>query len=257
MIQENKEYCFCTLALRKKYQLLAKDLIGDIEKYAPGTKIVVYTDNPAFFKDCSNVLAFPFQQEGILHCYHDKRFAIEKTLSMFPVAICIDADARLVRSVPEDMNWTPGITAHCEDIIPHVSKWTPERLDQIKKVAAKEGIALDSAKWIGEALMIFVRDGGKEKEFIKHWGRIGRYLELRGIHGGSGNAIGLAAAKVGWPVFNDERWKTINQIWEHFDASHQKKQRSAGEKFKRRVGYHYRLNKTRLAALTDFNFYYR
>ncbi|NEO96447.1 MAG: hypothetical protein F6K56_42515 [Moorea sp. SIO3G5] len=33
---------------------------------------------------------------------------------------------------------------------------------------------------MGESLFFVSRDGGKEKEFIKQWGMIGRYFEMRG-----------------------------------------------------------------------------
>jgi hypothetical protein len=46
MSQEQKSFCFCTLALGKKYRLLAQQLAKDLEENSPGTSIVIYTDGP-------------------------------------------------------------------------------------------------------------------------------------------------------------------------------------------------------------------
>ena len=258
MTAENQNFCFCTLALGERYHEITKDLIADLAIHAPHTKIVIYTDNPAFFKDDASVLAFPHRQEGILHCYHDKRFAIAQSLSRYPAAIFIDADTRVVAPVPENMTWEPGMTACGEDIVAHISRWTPKRLDRVRRVAEKREVSLEGTYWIGEALLVIARDGGREKTFLEEWGKIGRYLELKGIHAGSGNAIGLAAAKAGLQINqNTENWKTLNKLAQHFDESHNKKQRTAWEKLQRRLAYHFRLNKARIAALPEFDFYYR
>lgn len=71
-------YCFCTLALREKYQKLTKTLAEDLKKYAPGGSLVVGTDAPQYFDNSPNVIAFKHTQKGILHCYNDKRFVLEK-----------------------------------------------------------------------------------------------------------------------------------------------------------------------------------
>ena len=55
------------------------------------------------------------------------------------------------------------------------------------------------------------------------WGKISRYVELNGMHGGDGNVMGLAAAKVGWTVDNSKTWKGLKKITKHLDASHQRK----------------------------------
>ena len=98
--------------------------------------------------------------------------------------------------------------------------------------------------------------GEKEKEFFHLWEKISRYVELNGMHGGDGNVMGLAAAKVGWTVNNSETWQGIQEITKHLDASHQRRASFWGD-LQRRLAYHYRLNRTRLVALKDFDFYYR
>lgn len=258
MKPSEKDFCFCTLALGSKYHTLAKQLAKDLEKYSLGTKLVILTEKPEEFREEKNTLAFPHQQQGILHCYHDKRLAVEKALSFFRVAISIDADTKITDRIPDNLEFEPGIFGRNENLIPHVNKNRPANLEIINNVANKLNIDCQKAKWIGESLYIVVRDEGREKEFIKHWGIIGNYLELKGMHSGSGNVMGLAAAKVGWNITKSESWEKLNKIRQHLDASDDiKKPKSFGENLKRRLGYHYRLNKARLAALTDFNFYYR
>jgi len=69
----NHSFCFSILALGSKYQFLAKNFAEDLEKYSQGTTVVIGTDNPDVFKDCSNVFAFKLKKRGILHCYHGCR----------------------------------------------------------------------------------------------------------------------------------------------------------------------------------------
>ncbi|MBD2296877.1 hypothetical protein H6G06_26220 [Anabaena sphaerica FACHB-251] len=255
MSQEQKDYCFCTLALGKKYRLLTQQLAQDLEKYSPGTYLVIYTDEPQDFSQTHNTLAFKYQQQGILHCYHDRRFVIEKALSKFPVAIHIDADTKILSNVPE-ITHTSGIVGRQENLLEHVKKYSPERLPYIEKIASKLDIPLENASFVGESLYIVGRDDGKETDFIKYWGMIGSYLELHRIHAGDGNAIGLAAAKVGWTI-NSESWSGLHQVTKHFDASHTPEPKNWVKNLRRRVGYHYRFNKARLTALQKFDFYYK
>lgn len=258
MIGSNKNFCFSTIALGTKYCLMAKELAQDLEKHSPGTMLVVGTNDLEEFKDCENVLAFKLHQQGILHCYHDKRFVIEKALSKFPTVIQIDADTKITGNVPSAIEVTPGeISAFNAHLISHVQKYTPRRLETINSIATKLDIPLEKARFIGEALLIITRDRGKEKEFLNWWGLIGNYLELQGIHAGSGNTIGLAALKTGWSVSRTKSWELLHQITEHIDASHQNRSRSAWQNFQRRLGFHYRLNKARLMTLKNFDLYYR
>ena len=257
MNEQKKEFCFSTLAFGSRYRLMAKQIAKDLDKYGVGVSLVVGTDRPSDFKECKNTITFKLNQQGILHCYHDKRFVIEHALSMYNTTIQIDADTNITGYVPEKIINLPGlIGGHHENLIAHVTKYTPERLKRLEKVAAKIAVNLEEAKFIGESLLIISRDRGKEKDFINYWGTIGKYLELRGIHAGSGNIIGLAALKVGWKAEQTSDWQAIKSITQHFDASHQIK-RSTWENWQLRFAYHYRLNKTRMQALGDFDFYYR
>jgi hypothetical protein len=252
----NNNYCFCTLALGKRYRDMAGELACDIEKHAPGIKFVVLTDKPADLAGYGNVLAFKHSQQGIFSCYNDKRFVIEKALSLFNTAIHIDADSKVIAGVPSDLEFLPGISGCSEGIITHLKKTRPERLPRYEKVAAKIGVSIESAQWIGESLWIITKDAGKENEFIRHWNKITSYLELHGINDGEGNVMGLAAAKAGWQARSEE-WQKLKGAVTHQDASDIPYKRSFLDKQVRRIRYHWRLNKARLLALKDFNFYYR
>ncbi len=256
MNHEQKDFCFCTLALRNKYRLLAQQLASDLEKYAPGTKLLVLTDEPSCFQDNSNVLAFKHRQKGILHCYHDKSILMEIALSKFPAAVHIDADTRILAPLPENIQWKPGITVgHYENLVEHVTQYTPERLPSLQKVASHFNIDLETVTYVGESLFVIARDNGREIDYLKTWAMIGRYLELRGIHAGAGNAMGIAATKVGWTIYQDG-WQEIKDVMHHTDASYSNKQKTLWEKWQRRIGYHYRLNLARVMALKNAEFYY-
>jgi hypothetical protein len=253
------QFCFSTLALRQEYRVLAKQLAGNLEQYAPGVTLVIGTDRPDDFQACSNVWAFKLEQQGILHCYHDKRFVLEQALTRFRNAIQIDADSQIVGALPSELDQATGLSAiHVENLLDHVERYTPQRLSHLAKVAEKLNISLESTSYIGEALCAVSAEGDKTVEFIKQWGIIGSYLELHGIHAGEGNAIGLAAAKAGLAIANPVWLQAINQSRIHLDASNKS---TAIPKptwgMKRKLGYHYRLNRSRLLALQNFAFFYQ
>lgn len=251
------DYCFCTLALGKKYRILAQQLATDLAKYCPKAFIYVYTDNVNDFGSYNNVLAFKHRQQGTLLCYNDKRLVLAKALSKFRAAICIDADTRITADIPDDLQWEPGITVgHCKNLVEHAQKYNPERLESLQKLASKLGLPLEKVNYVGESLFVITRDNGKEIEFFNYWGKVGRFLEFQGIHGGEGNAMGLAAAKVGW-VVHHSGWETVKQATHHIDASYIPTPSSSWDTWKLRLTYHSRLNFARFKALNDFEFFYR
>ena len=118
MIQDKKEFCFCTLACGENYRNLALLLAKDIKKYSPNTFFIILTDCLSDFSQQPNVLVFKYKQQSVKF-YHDKRFAIAKGLSLFDSCIFIDADMRILAPVPQYPNWIsePGITARgCENM---------------------------------------------------------------------------------------------------------------------------------------------
>jgi hypothetical protein len=256
MTQTNSDYTFCTLALGHKYSLLAQKMAQNLLQNAPDRKFVVLTDDPKAVSHFPNVIPKAFRQKGILHCYNDKRFAIEHALKFSDTAIMIDVDAGFQERIPA-LDFQPGIEGNFESLVEHVSKFTPERLPSIAKVAQKLNIDYENAVWVGESIFAVTRDGGKERDFLHYWEQIGRYFELHKIYAGEGNAVGLAAAKVGWTPLKSEAWQTLKSLWHHFDASSQRLEPSMLKFWQRRLAFHYRLNLERVKALEDFNFYFR
>lgn len=255
-LQNPQDYCFCTLALRPKYRQLTKELADSLVEYAPGVFLVVGTDDPEDFKGCENIQAFPLRQQGILHCYHDKRFVLREALQHFKTAIQIDADTRLTKPIVATIEPLKGLGAlHIKKLAEHAQRYNPQRLPHLQKVSEKLNIPFESATYVGESLFA-LSQSPQVDEFIEAWGKIGRYLELRGIYSGSGNAIGLAATKVGLEIYPPNWLSEVRSSLKHFDASFEKRPMTAWQSWNRRLGYHYRLNKERITALKDFNFYY-
>ncbi|MEM9220353.1 MAG: hypothetical protein AAGD25_39255 [Cyanobacteria bacterium P01_F01_bin.150] len=250
------DYIFCTLALGSKYHLLAQRMAENLADKSPGHGLVVLTDNPNSFSYLENVIVQPFKQQGVLHCYHDKRFALETALNLANTAIMVDVDACFEVKIP-DFVWQPGVEGKTENLLEHVTQYTPERFPHLNAIAEKLDVDIANTVWLGEALFTVTRDQGKEHKFLEVWAQIARYLQLRGIHAGEGLAIGLAAAKVGWQPQQSDSWQQITAIWKHFDASQQTKDITRKQKLQRRLAYHYRLNSERIKALQDFEFYYR
>lgn len=215
MIPENQDFCFCTFAANKVYRNLAKELASDLGKYSPGTTFIIFTDNPSEFSNYSNVLVFKHKRQGVLY-YHERRFAIAKALSMFNSCIYLDADVRICAPVPEDMQWLPGITARSSTtMIKHIQgllkKTDPPRpsiiklFEFIKKMGQKLDLDVESDQvtFINEFLFVVTKDAGKEVEFLKQWEKLALYAEVNGYHKHPAYAMGLAAAKVGFPVRHD------------------------------------------------------
>ena len=250
------DYIFCTIALGARYHSLAHRMAENLAEKSPGHGLVILTDRPDSFANLGNVVVQPFKQQGVLHCYHDKRFALKTALTLANTAIMVDVDACFDVKIP-DLVWQPGVEGLTEDLVEHVSQYTPERLPHLNAIAEKLGVDITNTIWLGEALFTVTRDRGKEHEFLDVWNQIARYLQLRGIHAGEGLAIGLAAAKVGWRPQQSDAWQQIAAIWKHFDASQQKKVVTRRQQLQRRLAYHYRLNLERVKALQDFSFYYR
>lgn len=293
MTQAEPKFCFCTLALGTKYRGLALLLAKDIEKYSPHTSFVVLTDHPHDFSEQSNVLAFKHRQQGV-KSYHDKRFVIEKSLSLFNSCIFIDADMRILAPIPQELTWLqlPGITARaCEDMPKKYGKVLAgtanaklcKEFQLTHKAAKKLNLQLDSkeVKFVYEYLFAVTKDSGREIEFLRQWGKIALYYELNGVYDAEGNAIGLAAAKAGLPV----RWSAMEGITFFKDRTEfikiQKGQSKMEEmsvyfeqqqmleypnrsfferivdKMVKSMKFSYKILNLRIQTLKDFDFYYR
>lgn len=251
------DWVFCTLALGAKYASLARQLAGDLARFAPSLRLVVGSDRPEVFEGVSNAIAFPLQQQGILACYHDKRFVLAEALKLFPVAVLIDADTRITQPVPTDVRFGAGISSgHIEDLVTHVRRYNPERLRPLDRVARKFGMDLQWVDYVGESLLVLGRDQGREQHFLELWGRIGRYCELHGIHSGEGNVIGLAAAIAGLRIQTSPDLARLAAVREHLDISLTTPKPSAWEARQERLRSRLKLTRAQISALREFGFYY-
>ena len=160
------------------------------------------TDQPHKFSQVENVLAFRHRQQSI-GCYHDKRFAIAKALSLFNSCIFIDADMRIIASIPDDLAWQPGITARIawHNILKHNKN--KSEINILNKIALKLNLNLADITFVHECLFVVTKDKGRELEFIKNWERIAAYCELNKFYRGEGHSIGLAAAQAGMEIRTD------------------------------------------------------
>ncbi|MBN3887146.1 MAG: hypothetical protein HWQ44_30565 [Nostoc sp. JL34] len=201
------------------YRTLAGFLAKDLELYSPNTAFIILTDHPQEFSKYPQALAFQHQQQGV-KCYHDKRFAIAKALSLFNSCIFIDSDMRILAPVPEDIEWLlePGISARaCMDMpkkfakaLGTTNKKFSREIEVIKKAAQFFNLEpeWENVTFVHEYLFSVTKSTGKEIDFLETWSILAKYFELNGVYEGEGNAIGLAAYKAGLPV----RWSEMTGI---------------------------------------------
>lgn len=217
MNPKNINFCFCTFASGQVYRDLVKNLIEDLKKYAPRIPIILLTDKPSTFRDCQNenLVILKHKRQGILS-YHERRFTIAHALSTFNSCMYLDADVRICAPIPENRVWSPGITARsCTSLNKHfqerLNKTNPPRPSFLKEfnfyqdTAQKIGLDWenDPMTFVNEFLFVVTRDNGKEVEFLEQWGKLALYAELNKYHKHPAYAIGLAAAKVGFPIQHD------------------------------------------------------
>ncbi|MBE9215452.1 hypothetical protein IQ247_22770 [Plectonema cf. radiosum LEGE 06105] len=288
-----KDFCICTYVAGNTYRSLAKNLIGDLAKYAPEIPFMIYTDKPEEFQKYNNVLVFGHKRKGVLY-YHERRFAIQKALSMFKSCMYIDSDVRICAPIPQ-REWLPGITARsCTNMIKHfqerINKTNPPSVSAVKKfeffqkMAKKLDVDLETEKvtWINEFLFVVTRDSGKETEFLKNWEKIALYAEVNGLHKHPAYAMGLAATKANFEVrhdvmegvdFFDDRVEKIRiskgqasskDKLEYFAAQnkienpHDSILKKIIKKANKYIEYLYHSMRLKVTAmLSDYNFYYR
>jgi hypothetical protein len=254
------DFGFCTLALRPKYRQLAQQLAADLATYAPGITLVVGTDRPQEFAHCANVWAFKLKSQGVLHCFHDKRFVLAQARSRFKIVVQLDADTQMIgqlSSIDAPQLAAPQLAAiHQENLLEHTHRYNPERLPHLRKLADKLELDLAQVTYVGEALFALAAPVAQCDAFVQQWDGIARYLELHGIHAGEGNAIGLAAAKVGLAITQPDWLTAIDADRHHFDASTQRPADRPAQQLIRRCRYHLRLNQSRLRAIGRWQFYY-
>ncbi|MFO8040340.1 MAG: hypothetical protein R6U67_12925 [Sodalinema sp.] len=204
-------YCFCTLSVGDRYRNHAKQLAKDIQKYAPGVSFVILTDNPDDFSEFPSVLAFHHRLQSVKG-YHDKRFVLEKSLSLFESCFFVDADVRILSPVPDDLNWNPGLTARAGcALVKHLKSIKNNRnVEIVKKVANDVKVDIEQVQWLHEFSFILRRQSGKEVEFFRAWQTLSYFFESEGLYSGEGYSMGLAASKVGLNFsFDRTKWFEI------------------------------------------------
>lgn len=207
---------FCTLAIHAPYRERALRLCAD----APQVPWRVLTDEPDDFAGLP-VLAIRHAPTGPMAvdylerlrptgngrgaaAYHDKRFALLRTLEDFDTAIFVDADSR-IDALPPLGRFPPGLA-----VLPVVRKSVAEHLETCGSWRLEAFIALaeeltgsreilESARWCHETCIATTRDG-REAAFFEAWGRAAEFMQSRGVYSGEGGVIGLAAACAGWVV---------------------------------------------------------
>lgn len=215
---EQKNFCFCTYTSGNTYRALTKLLVEDLAKYAPGIPFIIFTDQPDDFKGYENVWVYKHNRKGI-KAHNERRFAIEKALSLFNSCLYLDGDVRICAPIPQDFitkKWLPGITARsCGDLVQHIqSRMTTDgklrpkvvqQMELVKMLATRLGLNLEKDKvaFINEFLFIVTRDSGKENKFLNLWGQLSYYVELNGFTSPT-ISMGLAATKLNFPVRLDQ-----------------------------------------------------
>ncbi|MEL6355003.1 MAG: hypothetical protein AAFR58_25155 [Cyanobacteria bacterium J06627_28] len=258
MTLQPETVCFACLALGQKYRRLAKQLAADFGRFAPDYHLLMGTDVPSDFAELSNVEAFLLKSRGILHCYHDKRFLIERGLAQFQTVILTDADSRLTGQIFLDDEAEPGVYGiFTSNVVKHSQRYNPARLKFFRRLAKKLDFDLEQATFVGESLFAVCAPPPQANAFLENWDKMARYLELNGVHAGEGNVIGMAALKAELPIRSAEWLEQIGKVCEHMDASQEKKTVGFFQRLQKRVRYHLRLNQARFFALGDFRFFYR
>ena len=197
----SEKFCFCTLAVGDRYRAHVKMLAQDIQTHMPSTTLCILSDQPEQFKNFPHVLVFKHHLQSVKG-YHDKRFVLEKALSLFESCMFLDSDVRITGAVVGEMNWLSGITARAGcDLLHHMGniKNTKE-IQVIEEVAQKLNIDLQEVQWLHEFMFAMRGQAGLEEKFFQLWQTISYLFEMRGIYHGEGYAIGLAAAKIGMTI---------------------------------------------------------
>ncbi|WP_138501098.1 hypothetical protein [Nostoc sp. PA-18-2419] len=274
------KFCFCTLAVGDRYRTHAQMLAKDIQQHTHATALCVLTDKPEYFQEFPHVLAFKHSLQSVKG-YHDKRFVLEKALSLFESCMFLDSDVRILGGVVGEMNWLPGITARTGcDLRQHmVQIKNPKEIQVIEEVAEKLNIDIQQVQWLHEFMFAMGRQAGLDTNFFQLWQTISYLFEMRGIYHGEGYAMGLAAAKVGmtirydredkFPFFKDniervrikkgqsnlEEKQIYFDIHENIEYQNRSIVRKVTDKLMKKAVFSYRLLRLRKLAKNDSDFH--
>ncbi len=207
---DNKmKYCFCTLALGRKYAYLSKQLAGDLKRFNPEVKLVVLTDYPELLEGDKNIIAVAHKKRSVMG-YNDKLCVVNTSLEIAETCILLDADMRILAPVHlDDSVFTPGIKAYrirsweysiLEANTGEAASWKKDNLRIMRLLRAKYHLqqADSDIPFIVEFLVAFTRHD-KMAEFLRTWNEIAVFSEKNGMFIHEGFSIGLAALLTGYP----------------------------------------------------------
>lgn len=275
----SKTFCFCTLAVGHRYRAHAELLVQDIQEHMPSTALCILTDRPEQFSEFPRVLAFKHQLQSVKG-YHDKRFVLEKSLSLFESCMFLDADVRVLGSVTKEMQWSPGITARAgTDLVSRMKIIRNQKETRVIKEAAKKlNIDLEKVQWLHEFMFVMKRQNGLEAEFFRLWQTTSYFFESQGIYHGECYSMGLAAAQIGMKIdyFREDRFPFFKDNIERIrinkgQSNHEEKQiyfdvhkeieypkrsslKKVKDKLSQKTVFYYRLLKLRTFARKDPDF---
>ncbi|MEM6501252.1 MAG: hypothetical protein AAF685_05385 [Cyanobacteria bacterium P01_C01_bin.89] len=256
-------YCFCGLAFNPPYRDFAIAVAKDLAIHHPGVKYLLLTDKGEDFDGIDNVIAIQRKQKSVLFPYHDRRFAIEEALKRFEHTIQIDTDIRIHRPLPlpAELFSSGGIVAFTRPLASHMEKYQSHEIPIYRALSQKFDVNFNDIQHVGEFIFVVSRNQNKHTLFLDTWEKAAQYLELHRLHGPDGPAMGMAALKSGIHV-SHSIWPTEMEknVVEHLKVSSGKKRlkikKNRLQKLQARFLYHYRLNRLRLKALRQREFFY-
>lgn len=205
------------LALGDYYCGLAAQTVNDLQRYAPGREVYIYTDRPAFFLPYPNCKVFRHKNTGLKRPYNDKRFPLQRGLQDYETAICIDADTRFNQEIPADLRFRPGVeAAQMEPVLIHKPEGQNPRLRKLFfNFSKRMGLDVNKVCWIQESLFAVTRDGtGRAEEFFRLWGILAVEFQLAGLHV-DGHPIAFAAGSLGWNIGKGEAITVLEAAHSH------------------------------------------
>jgi hypothetical protein len=205
----NGHFCFCTLALGRKYCNRANQLASDLERFSPKEPFLVLTDNPSIFKNSKNVIAIKHRQRSVLG-YNDKLCVVNKALERFDTCIFLDADLRIFETVhlPEEI-FQPGLRAYKirtweytkREAEPLDQPWKRENLRIMGLLRSKFGLAQDDNEILFVVECLFsITKGERTDAFLQKWNELANFCETNGFFFHLGFSIGLAGQLTEFPI---------------------------------------------------------
>lgn len=205
------------LALGEYYCGLAAQTVVDLQRFAPGREVYVFTDRPGFFRAYANCRVFPHRNTGLKRPYNDKRFPLQRGLQDYETAICIDADTRFDKPIPMDLRFRPGVeAAHREPVMIHAPEGQNPRLRRLfQRLADRMGLDVNDVCWIQESLFSVTHDGtNRVSEFFRLWDILSVEFQLARLHV-DGHPIAFAAESLGWNISKGEAITLLEQAHSH------------------------------------------